>query len=77
MGNKSVIICTQELYADRAIYISEKIDLNLIAFCSNPVIYSYKIKDTGREYLAKVKAVLNCTIFVPNTTSLEESQFYL
>lgn len=77
VGDKSVIFCTQELYSYRAIYIANHLSLNMNVFCSDPIIYSDMLKSTIREYLAQVKAVLNCTLFTPSPASLETNSFYI
>lgn len=75
VGDKSVIYCVQELYSYRAVYIAKHLDLNMTVFCSDPVIYSHNGKNTIRESLAQVKAILNCSIFKPNIYSLEDFNF--
>lgn len=74
--DKSVILCTQELYSYRAVFIAKHLNLNMWVYCSDPVLYSGIGKKTIREVLAQTKAILNCSIFVPNNiTSLESSPF--
>lgn len=75
VGEKSVIFCTQELYSYRAMYIANKLDLNMNVFCSNPCVYAHTIKNYTREALAQVKAILNCTIFPPNISTLSNFPF--
>lgn len=75
VGDKSVIFCTQELYSFRALYIAKQLDLNMVVFVSDAVIYVSILKDVVREHLAQVKAILNCTLFVPDVLSITESPY--
>ena len=77
VGDKTVTLCTQELYSHRAVYIANNLGLNMTVFCSNPVIYVGRGKDTVRESLAQAKSILDCTLFTPDTTSLEDSPFWM
>ena len=76
VGDKSVIFCTQELYSHRAMYIANSLDLNMVVFCSDPIIYSKRGKNSIRELLAQCKAILNCTFFTPETKTLTDSPFF-
>lgn len=75
VGNHSVIFCTQEVYSYRAIYIAKHLKLNINIFCSDPMIYSHPLKTNAREYLAQIKAILNCTIFSPKVRNIHDFQF--
>lgn len=76
VGDKSVILCTQELYAYRALYIAKHLKLNMYVFCSDPIIYSGLTKAKTRELLAQAKAFLNCTIFPAKVIPLYENPFH-
>lgn len=76
IGDKSIIFCTQELYSPRAVYIAQNLNLDITIFCSDPMIYRNRGKNTVRESLAQVKAILNCKKILPhNTFSLDISPF--
>lgn len=75
VGDKSIIFCTQELYSHRAVYIAKKLDLNINIYCSNPVIYVHVGRNTIRESLAQVKAIIDCNFFTPNVFALDTSPF--
>lgn len=61
--NEPIVICTQEMYAPRTMYLAHKLQLHAYVYISDRSIYKY---DTFfalvREYLACTKAVLQ-TIF--------------
>lgn len=75
VGDKKIIFCTQELYSSRALYIADHLNLNMIVYCSDSIIYADKFKSTIRESLAQVKAIINCNFIAPNTASLEDFSF--
>ena len=75
VGDKSVIFCTQELYGYRALYIAKHLNLDMVVLCSDGYIYSSIIKDVIREHLSQVKAILNCTLIIPNVVSIEDLPF--
>ncbi len=76
VNNGHVIFCTQEVYSYRALYIANKLDLNMDVFCSDPVIYSGRGKSYVRELFANVKAILNFSILQPNVSDLVAFPFY-
>lgn len=72
VGDKSVIVCTQEMYAPRAIYIAHNLGLNASAAASDIHIYSLGKKATSRELLAQAEDVLLVNLCPVSKYSLTE-----
>lgn len=75
VGDKTIILCTQELYSYRACFIANNLNLNMYVYCCDPYIYSHNGKNSIRESLAQIKAIFNCKFISPKVVSLEESPF--
>lgn len=58
---KDAIVVTQEFHLPRAIYISNKLDLNFQGFEGDKHIYQSATMNKTRELLANVKAILELT----------------
>ncbi len=62
-GRKSVTVISQEFHNERAIFIGNYYDMNVIAFNAQDVPDQFSIKTRIREYFAKFKAVLDLYVF--------------
>ncbi len=60
---KSFIIISQEFHVKRAVYIGQAKGLDVVGYCAQGVSFRYSIKTKLREYLARVKVVLDLHIF--------------
>jgi SanA protein len=58
-GEDSITIISQEFHNQRALFISNKHNINAIGFNSKEVNKNYSFKTRFREYFARVKCVLD------------------
>jgi len=58
-GEDSITIISQEFHNQRALFISNKYNINAIGFNSKEVNKNYSFKTRFREYFARVKCVLD------------------
>jgi len=63
-GQKKAIIISQKFHNERAIYIGEKLDMEVYGFNANDVSQYYGLRTNLREYLARVKMLLDFVIGV-------------
>lgn len=75
VGDQSVIICTQRMYAYRTTYLMKKLGLNGIIVSSDYHVYNVGIRGVLREYLATVKAFLEANCKIKWTRSITEYHF--
>jgi SanA protein len=61
-GQKDITVISQEFHNQRAVFIGQHFDMNVIAFNAKDVPEKYSTKTKMREYLAKFKAVLDLYI---------------
>lgn len=73
--NESVIICTQKMYAGRSLYLASKLKLNACCYIADKRIYKKKFLSECREYLSRIKAVVNCNIYKKKSDRLENIDF--
>jgi SanA protein len=71
----SAIIVTQGFHLYRALYIGEKLDIELVGADSAVREYEHDFKNRIREYPARVKAFLECEIFKPEPEFLGKKIF--
>lgn len=69
-GQKSFTIISQKFHNERAVFISRKNNIDVVAFNSKSPIMSKQMK--GREFLAKTKAVLDIYLLKTNPKFLGE-----
>ena len=62
---KKAVIATQDFHLYRALYIGEKLSVDLVGVDSTLRDYNNSLWNRSREYLARVKAFLECEIFKP------------
>jgi len=70
---KKAVIATQDFHLYRALYIGEKLSLDLDGVDSAVRDYHNSSWNRAREYLARVKAFLECEIFKPAPKFLGET----
>lgn len=58
-GQKKAIIISQKFHNERAIYIGKKLDMEVYGFNANDVSQYYGFRTNLREYLARVKMLLD------------------
>ncbi len=58
-GVNSCTIISEKYHVHRAVFISRHYDLNAIAYAAEDVPFLYGIRSRSREFLARVKAVLD------------------
>ena len=63
-GQKKAIIISQKFHNERAIYIGKKLDMEVYGFNANDVSQYYGLRTNLREYLARVKMLLDFVIGV-------------
>jgi SanA protein len=73
-GQKKVAIITQEFHTYRALFIANYNDMEAIAFAADFPEHEGATKTVMREYLARVKAVLDIYIFKTEPTHLGEKE---
>ena len=61
-GLDSFTIISQQFHNQRAIYLAENHDLNVIAFNAKAITGRYGFKTKIREYLARTKAIIDVVI---------------
>lgn len=69
---KSVIIVTQKFHLSRAVYLARRLGLDACGVNSDPRQYQDAVRDTLREFLARVKDFFYVNVFVPEPTYLGE-----
>lgn len=69
---KKALIATQDFHLYRALYIGEKLSVDLTGMDSALRDYHNSLWNRSREYLARVKAFLECEIFKPKPKFLGE-----
>ncbi len=62
-GLDSFTIISQQFHNQRAIYLAENNDLNVIAFNAKAIKGRYGFKTKIREYLARTKAIIDVVIY--------------
>ena len=62
-GQSRLLVISQEFHVRRAIYIGQKNGIDLIGVCAKDVNGPNGIRTRFREYLARVKAVLDVSLF--------------
>jgi SanA protein len=62
-GQKNVTVISQEFHNQRAVFIGNNSDMNVVAFNAKDVPDKFSLKTRVREYFAKFKAVLDLYIF--------------
>lgn len=62
-GQKNIVIVSQEFHNERAIYLAEHFGITAVGLNAKDVPGNYGWKTALREYLARVNAVLDVTIF--------------
>ncbi|MBL7889912.1 MAG: YdcF family protein [Bacteroidia bacterium] len=60
---KNVTVISQEFHNQRAVFIGNYYEMNVIGFNAKDVPAKYSIKTAIREYFAKLKAVLDLYVF--------------
>ncbi|MCK6648786.1 MAG: YdcF family protein [Bacteroidia bacterium] len=60
---KNVTVISQEFHNQRAVFIGNYYEMNVIGFNAKDVPAKYSIKTAFREYFAKLKAVLDLYVF--------------
>ena len=65
-GQKNVTVISQPFHNQRAVFIGNYYDMNVVAFNAKDVPNQYSIKTKAREYVAKFKAVLD--VYILHTT---------
>ncbi|QXP59930.1 vancomycin high temperature exclusion protein [Olleya sp. HaHaR_3_96] len=61
-GLNSFTIISQQFHNERAIYLAENNDLNVIAFNAKAIKGRYGLRTKVREYLARTKAIIDVVI---------------
>ena len=61
-GLQNFTIISQQFHNQRAIYLAENNDLNVIAFNAKAIKGRYGFKTKVREYLARTKAIIDVVI---------------
>ncbi|TVZ47291.1 vancomycin high temperature exclusion protein [Olleya sp. Hel_I_94] len=61
-GLDSFTIISQKFHNQRAIYLAQHYNLNVIAFNAKDVIRRYGLRTKAREYLARTKAIIDVII---------------
>lgn len=67
-GQNNIVVVSQEFQNERALYIADHFGINAVALNAKDVPGNYGWKTAIREYLARVKAVLDVTIFQTKPT---------
>ncbi len=62
-GQKNIVIVSQEFHNERAIYLAEHFGINAVGLNAKDVPGSYGWATVFREYLARVNAVLDVSVF--------------
>lgn len=62
-GQKNIVIVSQEFHNERAIYLAEHFGINAVGLNAKDVPGNYGWATAFREYLARVNAVLDVTVF--------------
>lgn len=71
LNNEKVLICTQEIYMDRTMYLAKYEGLDAIGVSSDMVVYTSQMtKNKTREFLACTKAIYDSLIH-PNKATLD------
>lgn len=70
---KKAVIATQDFHLYRALYIGEKLSMELDGVDSALRDYHNSIWNRAREYLARTKAFLECEIFKPEPEFLGDA----
>lgn len=60
-GQEKAVIISQKFHNERAIYIGEKLGMNVYGFNAQDVSKNYGFRTNLREYLARVKMLLDFT----------------
>jgi SanA protein len=63
-GQDTAIVISQKFHNERAIYIAQKLDIKLYGYNAKDVTARYGFKTQLREYLARVKTILDFIIGV-------------
>ncbi|MGZ4055180.1 MAG: SanA/YdcF family protein [Bacteroidia bacterium] len=62
-GQKNVTVISQEFHNQRAVFIANHYNMNVVAFNAKDVPDAFSLKVRIREYFAKFKAVLDLYVF--------------
>ena len=73
-GQKNVTVISQEFHNQRAVFIANHYDMNVIAFNAKDVPDAFSLKVRVREYFAKFKAVLDLYLFRTQPKFLGEQE---
>lgn len=71
---KSAIVCTQEKYVQRTLYLASQINLDIQGIQSDTMFYDSNYKNSIREYFAATKAIIQGKFIVPYNTFMNISQ---
>ncbi len=61
-GFDEAVIVSDDFHVGRALFIADRLGLKAVALCGEPVEFSDSRGVRMREYLARVKAVLDCAL---------------
>ncbi|HEY0029626.1 MAG TPA: ElyC/SanA/YdcF family protein [Bacteroidia bacterium] len=62
-GQKNITVISQEFHNQRALFIGDYYDMDVVAFNAKDVPQQYSLKTRTREHFAKFKAVLDLYVF--------------
>lgn len=68
---ESAIVCTQEKYVQRTLYLSSKLHLNIQGIQSDTMFYDSNYLNSAREFFAATKAVVEGNFKVSNNTKVD------
>ena len=63
---KSAVIVTQDFHLYRALYIGQRIGIDVMGADSAVRVYAYAFRNRMREFPARVKAFIECEILKPD-----------
>ena len=75
-GQDSITVISQDFHNERAIFIAKNHDIYAVGFNAKEVSKSYGTMTLSREYLARVKAILDIYVFHSMPKYYKQKEFF-